>query len=189
MSHHYDVAPAARVLARGGLILYPTDTIWGVGCDATDAAAVASVYKLKRRDPAKSFVILVNSVEMLRQYVAHLHPRLETLLVYHERPLTVIYDEGANLAPNVTAPNGSIAIRIPQDKYCLDLITAANKPLVASSANVSNEPFPAHFGEVSSEIIQGVDFVEKYRQRDKTRREPSVIVRLSKRGDLEFLRE
>lgn len=189
MSRHYDVAPAARVLARGGLILYPTDTIWGIGCDATDAAAVASIYKLKRRDPAKSFVVLVNSVEMLRQYVAHLHPRLETLLVYHERPLTVIYHEGANLAPNVTAPNGSIAIRIPQDDYCLDLISAINKPLVATSANVSNEPFPAHFGEVSSEIIQGVDYVEKYRQRDKTRREPSVIVRLDKREELEFLRE
>lgn len=189
MAAHYDVTRAASVLSRGGLILYPTDTIWGIGCDATDAAAVASIYKLKRRDPAKSFVVLVNSVAMLQHYVAQLHPRLETLLVYHQRPLTVIYDRGANLAPNATAPDGSIAIRIPQDKYCLDLITAANMPLVATSANVSNEPFPAHFGEVSSEIIQGVDYVEKYRQYDKTRREPSVIVRLNEREELEFLRE
>lgn len=188
MALNYDVFPAARVLERGGLILYPTDTIWGIGCDATDPAAVASVYKLKRRDPTKSFVILVDCVEMLRNYVAHLHPRLETLHVYHERPLTVIYKQGANLAPNVTAPDGSIAIRIVQDNYCRDLIQTFGKPLVATSANVSNEPFPAHFGEVSSEIIQGVDFVERYRQQDKSVREPSVIVRLDDKSDLEFLR-
>ncbi|MFK7933882.1 MAG: L-threonylcarbamoyladenylate synthase [Saprospiraceae bacterium] len=189
MAHHYDVDRAVTVLARGGLILYPTDTIWGIGCDATDAAAVASIYKLKRRDTGKSLIVLVDSIEMLRQYVAHLHPRLETLQAFHNRPLTILYDQAANLAPNITAADGSIAIRIPHDRYCRDLISALGKPLVAAAANVTNTPCPKHFGEVSSEIIQGVDYVEKYRQREKTRREPSVIVRLNKREELEFLRE
>ena len=189
MTVRYDVAPAANVLARGGLILYPTDTIWSIGCDATDAAAVASIYKLTRRDPAESLVILVNSLEMLRQHVVHLHPRLETLLVYHQRPLTVIYDQGANLAPNLTAPNGNIAVCISRDEYCVNLIHSIGKPIVAAAAHVRENPYPSHFGEINSDIIQGVDYIEKYRQREKTRREPAVIVRLNKREELEFLRE
>lgn len=178
------------VLQRGGIILYPTDTIWGIGCDATNEAAVARVAQLKQRDPSKSgFVVLVDSLDMLQKHVAHIHPRIETLLAFHSRPLTVIYDEGINLAPNALAPDGSVAIRIAQDNFCRVLIHELGRPIISTSANVSNEAFPSHFGAISSAIIQGVDYVVRYRQEDHNVGEPSVIVRLSSDEELDFIRE
>lgn len=191
MPHNYDLSETVKTLVHGGLILYPTDTIWGIGCDATNEAAVRKVYELKKRDFNKSFVILAASIDMIKQYVEHLHPRLETLLTYHRRPLTVVYDKAKNLPPNVTAPDGSIAIRIPHDGLCRQLINDFGKPLVATSANISSEPFPGHFGEISSEVIQGVDHVVKYQQHNKQAGTPSVIVKLGDpiKGDIIFLRE
>lgn len=180
---------AVEALNREGLILFPTDTIWGLGCNACDPVAVHRVYNLKKRPTNKPFVLLVDSIDMLKKYVRHVHPRIETLLVHHVRPLTVIYDKGKNLPKNVTAKDGSIGIRIPKDNYCQSLIRTFGKPLVATSANISGEPFPSVFAEVSSAIVKGVDYVENYRQADTNFGEPSVIVRLSKRGELEFLRE
>jgi len=188
MSQGYSTEKATETLANGGLILYPTDTIWGVGCDATNEAAVEAVFDLKKRPKDKPFVLLMSDVDMLKAYLKQLHPRLETLLLYHKRPLTIIYEDAINLAPNAIAANGSVAIRIPKDEYCLDLIRDFGKPIVASSANISNEPFPSHFGEVSSDVIVGVDYIEKYRQWDKEQREPSVIARLGVKDELEFLR-
>ena len=188
MTQNYDVLPLIPVLEAGGLILYPTDTIWGLGCDATDADAVERVYELKQRDRSKPFVLLVSDIEMLKNYVVSLHPRIETLLQYHKRALTIIYDQAKNLPANCIGADGSVAIRIPQDDFCRDLISAFGKPLVASSANISDEPFPAFFGEISSALISGADAVANHRRWDKTKREPSVIARLDEKEELIILR-
>jgi L-threonylcarbamoyladenylate synthase len=178
-----------NVLNAGGVILYPTDTIWGIGCDATNAAAVEKVYRLKDRPSGKGFVLLVDSVQMLRQYVSHVHPRLDTLLQYHTRPLTVIYEKGVHLAKNVTAPDGSVAIRLATDSFCKALIRLFGKPIIATSANISGQPFAKHFGEISSDVLERVDFVVKFRQEQRETGEPSVIVRLNAAEELEFIRE
>ena len=178
------------VLRKGGVILYPTDTIWGIGCDATDEQAVAKIIDIKNRpDNKEGFVILVDSIEMAKLYVDHIHPRVETLLSFHERPLTVIYDKGEGLAANVLGKNGSVAIRVVKDAFCRELISQFGKPLVSTSANVSGSPFPAHFGEINSDVIERVDFIVKYKQDSKERGEPSVIIRLDKDEELAFVRE
>ena len=177
------------VLEAGGLILYPTDTIWGVGCDATNEKAVEKVYELKKRDRSKPCVLLVDSLEMVKQYTKSIHPRVENLLAYHVRPLTVVYPEAKNLPQIAYDRSGSVAIRIALSGFCQKIIRAFGKPLISTSANISGEPFPSHFGEISSAIIQGVDYVVKTHQHDKVQGEPSVIVRVDDNGELEFLRE
>lgn len=179
----------ADILADDGIILYPTDTIWGLGCDATNPVAVERVYNLKQRDRSKPFVLLVDSIDMLKDYVEALHPRLETLMMYHTRPMTVIYDQAKNLPENAVGPGGSVAIRVAYDPFCQQLIQAIGKPLVATSANISNEPFPTIFGEISSQVIQGVDYVARHRRTDKAPKEPSVIVKYDGKGELVFLRD
>ena len=177
------------VLRKGGVILYPTDTIWGIGCDATQEDAVEKILTLKNRKSDKGFVLLVDSIEMLKNYVDHVHPRVETLLSFHDRPLTVIYEQGVGLASNVLAIDGSIAIRVVKDAFCRELIQQFGRPLVSTSANVSGAPFPAHFGEINSDVIEKVDFIVKYKQDNKEKGEPSVIVRLNKDEELDFIRE
>ncbi len=177
------------VLRKGGVILYPTDTIWGIGCDATQEEAVEKILNLKNRKSDKGFVLLVDSIEMLKNFVDHVHPRVETLLSFHDRPLTVIYEQGVGLASNVLAADGSIAIRVVKDAFCRELIHQLGKPLVSTSANVSGAPFPAHFGEINSDVIEKVDFIVKYKQDNKEKGEPSVIVRLNKDEELDFIRE
>ncbi len=178
----------SNILADDGILLYPTDTIWGLGCDATNSVAVERIYNLKQRDQSEPFVLLVDSIDMLKKYVVELHPRLETLMMYHTRPMTVIYDQAKHLPENALGPEGSVAIRVAHDSFCQQLIQAVGKPLIATSANINNEPFPSTFGEISSQIIQGVDYVAKHRRSDKTPKEPSVIVKYDGKGELVFLR-
>lgn len=189
MVQNYNLEGALAVLERGGLMLYPTDTIWSIGCDATNAKAIENLIQLKRPDQPACLEILVDSVEMLRNYVKHLHPRIETLLIYHVRPLTIIFDNVEHLPENVRDNNLSVAFRMVQDDYCRKLIAAFGKPLVASYACVGCNDYPANFGSVSSEIIQGVDFVTRHRQHEKIIGQPSVMVRLTEEDELEFLRD
>ena len=191
MTHEYDFNPVLETLDTGGIILFPTDTIWGIGCDATDPVAVEKIFVLKDRPRDNPFILLVSSIEMLCNYVEELHPRIETLLLYHTRPLTIIYDKAKNLPSNAYADNGSVGIRLVQDDFCKQLIENFGKPIVGTSANISDEPFPNHFGEISSAVIQGVDFVVRHRQGEKNMGEPSVIAKMTdlERGELEFLRE
>ena len=177
------------ILEKDGMILFPTDTIWGIGCDACNPIAIERIYNLKKRDRSKPFVLLVDSIAMLKRYVEQVPPRIETLLSYHTRPLTVIYEQGQNLPPNAMAASGSVAIRLVQDELCKQLIHAYNRPLVATSANISDAPFPGTFGEISSEVIQGVEYVFQHRRDDKSPKEPSVIVKYNEKGDLVFIRE
>lgn len=189
MVQEYDLKGALTTLQDGGVILYPTDTIWSIGCDATNPQAIEKVYNIKQKATARSFEILVDSIQMLKNYVEHLHPKIETLLVHHMRPLTVVFDRPRNLADNARAADGSVAIRIAQDEFCRSLIADFGKPILASFASVGDMTFPTNFGAISSEIIEGVDFVVKYRQNEKAIDEPSVMVKLSKRDELIFLRE
>ena len=177
-----------HVLDQGGIILYPTDTIWGIGCDATNAQAVDKVFEVKERPKDKPFILLVDCLDMLKKYVRNIHPRLETLLVYHQRPLTVIYNEAKNLPENALAPDGSVGIRIVQDLYCQRMIRSLGKPVVATSANRSNDPFPLNFGEISFDIMQKVDFIVNHRREEECEHDPSVIVKLSEKSELIFLR-
>ena len=177
------------VLQNGGIILYPTDTVWGIGCDATNAGAVAKIHEIKRNLPNQPYILLVSSIEMLKEYVEYIHPRIETLLLFHERPLTIIYEKAKNLPSLSTGTDGSVAIRITQDPFNKALIEAFGKPLVATSAHIVGDPSPNHFGEISSAVIVGVDFVVKYRTMDKDMNQPSVIAKLDENEELLFLRE
>ena len=189
MVQNYDLDNALAVLRNGGLILYPTDTVWSIGCDATNPLAAARIRQLKRTDDAFGLEVLVNSLEMLRAYVGRLHPRIETLLLYHVRHLTVLYDQARNLPDSLLAIDGSISIRLVQDNYCSELIGTLGKPLVAAPADLRNDYFPVNFGAISSDVIERVDYVSRYRRSDKAPAQPSVMVKLSVKDELEFLRE
>jgi L-threonylcarbamoyladenylate synthase len=177
-----------KLLSKGGVILYPTDTIWGIGCDAFNEEAIDKVYKIKQRPRDKPLSILVDSLDMLRQFVPEIHPKLETLLAYHERPITVVYEKAKKLPKSMLAQDGSVAIRLVKDPFCAQLIQYCGCPLISSSANIHGEPFPANFGQISSDIIKEVDYVVKHRQNEKSAGEPSVMIRLSKKGELIFVR-
>ncbi len=189
MVQEYDTKGALATLQQGGIILYPTDTIWSIGCDATHPRAIEKIYQVKHKDSAQGFEILVNSIQMLKDYVVHLHPKLETLLVFHVRPLTVVFDKPRNLAANAIAPDGTVAIRVVKDEFCRALITELGKPLLAAFASMHEGTYPVNFGAISSEIIEQVDYVVKFRQNEKMMHEPSVMVRLTRRDELIFLRE
>jgi L-threonylcarbamoyladenylate synthase len=176
------------ILDEGGIILYPTDTIWGIGCDSFNKNAIEKVYKIKNRPAHKPLSILVDSIDMLKNYVPEIHPKVETLIAYHERPLTIIYENAKKLPENLVSVDGSIAIRIVKDPFCIALIRRFGRPIVSTSANVSGEPFPINFGQISSEIISQSDYVVKHRQDDKSEGEPSVMIRLSPKAELIFVR-
>lgn len=146
-------------LKSKGLILYPTDTIWGIGCDATCAEAVAKVYALKKREDSKALIVLVSDLDMLTRYVKEIPEVALQLIEVNDAPMTIIYPEGVGLAANLLAEDKSIAIRIPQNEFCRKLIKRFGRPIVSTSANISGEPAAASFGEISKEIIEGVDAV------------------------------
>ncbi|MFK7808639.1 MAG: L-threonylcarbamoyladenylate synthase [Saprospiraceae bacterium] len=178
-----------NVLQKGGTILYPTDTIWGIGCDATNREAIEKINSIKKRDPAKPLSLLASSIDMVKEYVEEMHPRVETLLAHHNRPLTVVYNRAKNLPDNLVPTNGSIAIRIARDEFCKNLINKFGKPIVTTSANINGEPFPAHFGAISSAVISNVDYIAKQGRNNMEPGEPSVIIKVEKNGEIVFLRK
>lgn len=184
-----DITAALAVLRNGGLILYPTDTIWGIGCDATDEKAVKKVFSLKQRSESKSLVILLADAKDLLHYVANPRPDIIDILSGFERPTTVIYEGALGLAPNVISEDGSVAIRIVQDTFCRHLIKRLRKPLVSTSANISGQPSPANFGQVSEPIRAGADYVVKYRQDDESPHAASRIIRIAADGTISVIRD
>ena len=183
-----DIEQCLTVLHSGGIILYPTDTIWGLGCDATNEAAVDKIMALKQRPQNKSFVVLAASERDVLQYVAAPDLSVFDYLQQAEKPTTVIYDNALGFAENVLADDGSVAIRICNDEFCRHLIKRFRKPIVSTSANISGEPSPALFGEISSVIKEGVDYVVQWRQDDMVRAQPSAIVKW-KNAELVVLRK
>lgn len=183
-----DVEACLQVLRRGGIILYPTDTIWGIGCDATSAAAVQRIYELKQRPANKSMIILLADEKDILQYVADPHPAIFEYLKTVDRPTTVIYAHALHLPDNLVNADGSIAIRIVREPFCRHLLKRFQKPLVSTSANLSGGPSPATFNDVPDAIKQGVDYVVRYRQDDTTPAQPSRIVKFTADGQLVVIR-
>jgi L-threonylcarbamoyladenylate synthase len=191
MTSESEVQNALKVLAEGGTILYPTDTIWGIGCDATNATAVEKIFDIKKRGAEKSVIILLDDVSKLRNYVEHVPKEALALLETTERPLTIIYPlaNKKNLAENVLAADGSVAIRVTRDLFCRQMIAEFGKPIVSTSANVSGENPPGNFQEISDEIKNAVDYIVRYRQEEKSNPRPSVIIRVGQKGEIEFIRK
>ncbi len=189
MIHHYNHEPALSVIDQGGLILFPSDTIWAIGCDATNEEAVKRVLTLKDWDYSQPLVILVSSLSQLKDYVPYIHPRVETLLAFHNQPLTIVFETATGIADNAKAKDGSAAFRIVKEDFCKQLIEKFGHPILGTSAHIGNNPYPKHFGEISSAVIQGVDYVVKHRQMDREMGPPSVIARLDENEELVFLRE
>ena len=183
-----DMEACIKVLQDGGLILYPTDTIWGIGCDATNEEAVAKIYKLKKRADEKSMIVLLAAEKDLLQYVTQPPPDIFDYLKEVSKPTTVIYEGVINLADNLINKDGSIAIRIVKDEFCKQLIKRFRKPIVSTSANISGLPSPSNFNAIDTEIKNGVDYIVQHRQDDVTPTTPSTIVKWNADGSLHILR-
>ena len=183
-----DIEACLRVLESGGLILYPTDTIWGIGCDATNVAAVEKIFALKKRIETKALIVLIADERSLLQYVASPHIEVFDYIAGVSKPTTIIYENAIGLASNLLAEDGSVGIRICADEFCKHLIKRFRKPIVSTSANVSGFPPPKVFSDIDIAVKQGVDYVVRYRQDDTTPVEPSAVVKCGKDGRFTILR-
>ena len=186
--YEQDIKVCNDILKVGGVILYPTDTIWGLGCDATNETAIEKIFKIKHRDEKKSFVLLMTDVKQLSEYIASPIPDLESTLSQFKTPTTIIYAQAINLPACVLAEDGSVAIRITNDPFCRSLIKRFRKPIVSTSANVSGDPSPIHFMLINETIKSNVDYVVHWRQDDISTRQPSTILKLEKDGNFTKIR-
>jgi len=184
-----DIRQALEVLKKGGIILYPTDTIWGIGCDATNADAVARVSELKKRESSGSMLVLMENPNLLNSYIEEVPEVAWDLIEVADKPLTIVYPGAKNLATNLIAEDGSIGIRITEEPFTQQLIQRFRKPIVSTSANFSGEPWPAFFDEVSPEIVEGVDYVVQYRQDERMPSTPSSVIGLGVSGEVQILRK
>ncbi len=187
MNFQKDIEESVKVLKSGGIILYPTDTIWGIGCDATNENAVQKIFSLKERPEKKSFIVLVSEGKEINNYVANADKIME-YLTKTKKPTTVIYEHAKNVAQNLISNDGTIAIRIVKDEFCKALITQFKKPIVSTSANISGQASPENYKAISKKIKNGVDYIVQHRQNDLSKSSPSSIIKLNKDGDIEIIR-
>jgi L-threonylcarbamoyladenylate synthase len=183
-----DIKKSLEILRSGGILLYPTDTIWGLGCDATSSSAIEKIFKIKSRPQSSSLIILVNGEPMLERYVKDVPETAYQITNVSDKPVTIIYPEGKNLAPGVCSEDSSVGIRICNDPFCSELITRFRKPVVSTSANLSGKPSPAHFGEIEEKIINAADYVVRYRQNDRQKQFASPVIKIDKNGVFKILR-
>lgn len=184
-----EIKKACEVMRNGGIILYPTDTIWGIGCDATNEKAVQRVYELKQRSDSKSMLVLLDNPALLQTYVQEVPDIAWNLIELSDKPLTIIYEGAKNLASNLIAGDGSIGIRITAEAFSRELCHRYRKPIVSTSANVSGEPAPDRFSQIAAEIKNGVDYIVTYRQKETAPAKPSSIVKLGKDGTIHIIRK
>ncbi|MDO5762248.1 MAG: L-threonylcarbamoyladenylate synthase [Bacteroidales bacterium] len=184
-----EVKKAVEVMRAGGIILYPTDTVWGIGCDATNPEAVKKVYEIKRRDDSKALISLVDSDVRLQRYVRNVADVTWNMIELSEKPLTIIFDNVTGLAPNLIAEDGSAGIRITKEEFSRELCFRFQKPIVSTSANISGEPTPRTFAEISDEIKEAVDYVVKYNRQCKEKHKPSSIIKMQANGQFIIIRE
>lgn len=184
-----DIKRALEVLKSGGIILYPTDTIWGIGCDATNPEAVKRVYEIKKREDSKSMLVLMENPALLERYVDDVPEVAWDMVEITITPLTIIYPNAKNLAKNLVAEDGSIGIRFTKEEFTTRLLQRFRRPLVSTSANISGEKPPAFFDEISEEIKSQVDYIVEYRQDDTTPAQPSSIIKLGPGGKIDILRK
>jgi L-threonylcarbamoyladenylate synthase len=184
-----DLKNSLKVLREGGVILYPTDTVWGLGCDATSASAVEKIYKIKSRTETKSLIILVDGPGMLERYVRDIPEVVSQITEVSDSPLTIIYPVGKNLAPGVCSEDGSAGIRICNDDFCSELIRRFRKPVVSTSANISGRPSPSNFYEIDDAVKGAADYVVKYRQFDRRKYSSSPVIKVEKNGVIKIIRK
>jgi L-threonylcarbamoyladenylate synthase len=184
---HQEINNALKVLKQGGLILYPTDTVWGIGCDATNEEAVSKIYKLKQRNDRKALICLVADDRMLKKYIKAIPEPAFDIMDIADNPITIIYNNPQNLAQNLIAEDNTIAIRIPNHEFCFQLLRKLNGAIVSTSANISGSPTPKSFKEISQDILKGVDYVVNL-QREKICTKASSIIKLSNDGEVKIIR-
>ncbi|QNL47724.1 threonylcarbamoyl-AMP synthase [Olivibacter sp. SDN3] len=184
-----DLLKALQILRSGGIILYPTDTIWGIGCDATNPEAVEKIYQLKARQKDKSLIVLLESDYKLQSYVNDIPEVAYQLIECTDKPLTIVYSNAKNLAPNLLANDGSVGIRIVKHRFCEQLLQRFRKPIVSTSANISGDPPPKNFQEISQQIKNGVDYVVQYEQENIGPKQASTILKLDPSGAFTFIRK
>jgi L-threonylcarbamoyladenylate synthase len=184
-----DISKALAVLKSGGIILYPTDTIWGIGCDATNAAAVKKIYELKQREETKSMLVLVDNADRIGRHVREVPEMAWQLIDVTDSPLTIIYPGAMGLASNLISTDGTIGIRVAEDEFCKNLIYKLNRPIVSTSANISGQASPAIFAEISDEIKSAVDYIVEWRQDDVSKQKPSSIVKIGVDGQIAIIRK
>lgn len=189
MNQQEDIKNAIEVMKQGGVILYPTDTVWGIGCDATNAEAVAKVYKIKKRDDSKALICLVDSDARLQRYVRNVPNVAWDILDIAIKPTTIILDGAINLAPNLIAEDGSIALRITKEPFSHELCYRFQKPLVSTSANISGEPPAANYNDISQELLDAVDYVCFSRRQEHKPHTPSSIIKLKEDGEVTIIRK
>lgn len=189
MKQEDDIRQAVETMRKGGVILYPTDTVWGIGCDATNAEAVARIYKIKQRDDSKAMICLVDSDVRLQRYVRDVPSVAWDLMELAVKPTTVILDNAMNLANNLVAEDGSIAMRITREPFSKELCYRFQKPVVSTSANISGQPAAQNYCDISQEIIDAVDYVCWSRRQEHKPHKPSSIIRLTKNGEVTIIRE
>ncbi len=184
-----DLINALEVLRKGGVILYPTDTIWGLGCDATNEEAVKRIYQIKQRTDKKSMLVLMENPALLERYVVEVPEIAWELVEVSVTPLTIIYPKGKNLAVNLLSEDGSIGIRFTSESFSRELIYRFRKPVVSTSANVSGQPAPAVFSDITKEILSAVDYVVEYRREEKAPSQPSSVIKLGPGGEIQIIRK
>lgn len=184
-----DLKNALDVLKKGGVILYPTDTIWGIGCDGTNTKAVERIYQIKKREDSKSMLMLVDEAWRLSDYINEVPEIALQLIEVSDTPLTIIYPGAKGISPRLISSDGSIGMRVTSDEFCRKLIGGLNRSLVSTSANISGSPSPQNFSEISEVILKSVDYVVKWRQSEKNKARPSSIIRIGNRGEIEIIRK
>lgn len=184
-----DIRAAVQTLRQGGLILYPTDTIWGIGCDASNEEAVRRIFQLKQREDSKAMICLVDSADRMQRYLRQVPDVAWDLVEFADKPLTLILDGAVNLAPSLIAEDGSIGLRVTKENISHELCYRFQKAVVSTSANISGQPSPACFDEIVDEIKQGVDYIMRSRQNDLSKSKPSQIIKLSLDGQVRIIRK
>jgi L-threonylcarbamoyladenylate synthase len=188
MNFTEDINQSLITLRNGGIILYPTDTIWGLGCDATNNAAVEKIFKIKSRAESKSLLVLVDSIQMVERYINDIPEIVYELTSVSDSPLTIIYSSGKNLASGVCGEDGSVGIRICNDEFCQELIKRFRKPIVSTSANYSGKPSPENFDSIDKSVMESSDYVVKYRQDDLRKHKASPIIKVELNGTIKIIR-
>jgi L-threonylcarbamoyladenylate synthase len=189
MNFEEDIKESLNTLRKGGIIIYPTDTIWGIGCDPTNEAAVNRIFLIKSREENKSLIILADGIPMVERYVKDIPEIIYELADISDSPLTIIYPSGKNLAPGVCSEDGSVAIRICHDEFCSELISRFRKPIVSTSANLSGIPAPANFSDIEKVILDKADYVVKYRQNDRSAHTASPVIKINSDGTIKIIRK
>jgi len=183
-----EIEKTLQILRNGGTILYPTDTIWGIGCDPENPEAVRKIYDIKKRDDRKSMLVLIDGVCMLTSYITDVPDIAYELIDVTDKPLTIVYPGARNLAANLIAEDGSLGIRVTTDPFCKQLIKKFGRPIVSTSANQSGETSPATFREISEMIINSVDYVVDWRRDEQSERVSSSIIKIDSQGYFRILR-